>query len=503
MKSLNIEKLVSDILVSKKHANNIVQLISLISLEHNSSDIENAALACVRVFTKISSDKDLSFGSQSNKLEKMSTEQEYRNWIKERFSDTYSSMINCLTPETAPVLLKSAVELLSIKGYNINTPPVERYMFPEKELLSLIKTFTCSQNELFQFLIPYMKFDDFRFFVLKAIARILSESEINTACLKTVIKFLDSVALYMPKDKETLKNSLAFQQHKEEFELLIQNDHLAPFIVFQQCKQFTAAWLQVLKFPLPKRLHKEVLINLHKNLIPNFSQPRLLADFLTKSYQHGGGVALLALQGLFVLMLEHNLEYPEFYKNLYGMLHPRIFEAKYRARFFHHLELFLSTTYIPAYMVAAFVKKMSRLCLLAPPPCTKSMIFLIKNLLLKHPSICELVNYPISQNKEKIKSDPFQESEEDPAKCNATKSSLWEIAAFSHHYNPDIAKLANTKCLGQEKDVSELLEMDFYDMLHKDSFLCNTHPNYTMNHVHPTHLMGGYEDSVLEFWKID
>lgn len=42
----------------------------------------------------------------------------------------------------------------------------------------------------------------------------------------------------------------------------------------------------------------------------------------------------MALSGLFILMTQHGLEYPNFYDKLYALLEPTIFIAKHRAKFF-------------------------------------------------------------------------------------------------------------------------------------------------------------------------
>lgn len=58
------------------------------------------------------------------------------------------------------------------------------------------------------------------------------------------------------------------------------------------------------------------------------------SDFLTKSYDIGGVISVMALSSLFILMTQHGLEYPNFYEKLYALLVPAVFLAKYRARFF-------------------------------------------------------------------------------------------------------------------------------------------------------------------------
>lgn len=60
----------------------------------------------------------------------------------------------------------------------------------------------------------------------------------------------------------------------------------------------------------------------------------MCSDFLTKSYDVGGVVSVMALNSLYVLMTQYGLEYPNFYVKLYALLVPSIFMAKHRARFF-------------------------------------------------------------------------------------------------------------------------------------------------------------------------
>ena len=103
--------------------------------------------------------------------------------------------------------------------------------------------------------------------------------------------------------------------------------------------------------------------------MPHLEKPLLLTDFLMESYavgkliniiesmylkiisKHlifscisGGSVSILALNGVFLLMQNHNLEYPDFYKKLYALLEPSVLFVKYRPRFFYLLDLFMTST---------------------------------------------------------------------------------------------------------------------------------------------------------------
>jgi len=57
--------------------------------------------------------------------------------------------------------------------------------------------------------------------------------------------------------------------------------------------------------------------------------------FITLYILEGGAVSLMALNGLFILMTQHSLEYPDFYTKLYSIMSTEIFSVKYMARFFH------------------------------------------------------------------------------------------------------------------------------------------------------------------------
>ncbi|XP_022878064.1 nucleolar complex protein 4 homolog [Olea europaea var. sylvestris] len=75
----------------------------------------------------------------------------------------------------------------------------------------------------------------------------------------------------------------------------------------------------------------------------------------------------MALSSLYVLMTKHGLEYPNFYDKLYAPLEPSIFMSKHRAKFFQLLDSCLKSPLLPAYLAAAFCKKLSRLALCVPP----------------------------------------------------------------------------------------------------------------------------------------
>lgn len=94
---------------------------------------------------------------------------------------------------------------------------------------------------------------------------------------------------------------------------------------------------------VPQDTYKKVLAKIHSSVIPHMSEPVLLADFLTHSLDKGGLVGMLALNGLFLLVTRHGLEYPGFYQRLYGLITAEAFVAKHRAQFFQLADIFLAS----------------------------------------------------------------------------------------------------------------------------------------------------------------
>ncbi|KAJ2670563.1 Maturation and nuclear export of 40S ribosomal subunits interacting protein [Coemansia spiralis] len=213
-------------------------------------------------------------------------------------------------------------------------------------------------------------------------------------------------------------------------------------------KAFSEAWLALLRLPLTPDIYKQVLLTMHKRIIPHMADPKSLMDFLSNSYDSGGPTSLLALNGLFTLITEYNLNYPQFYEKLYALLDRNLFHVKFRARFFRLLEVFLESSHLPAYLIAAFAKRISRLALSAPPSGAVIAIPMVYNLLKAHPSCMVLIHRipgydPESGEKIAENVDPYMPTESDPAKCMALHSSLWELETLQHHYYPNIATLAS------------------------------------------------------------
>jgi len=208
---------------------------------------------------------------------------------------------------------------------------------------------------------------------------------------------------------------------------------------------FTRAWLSLL--PLltvassdsGKALAIRALNVMHRGVLPHLTRAVLVMDWVGSCVDYGGMVGLLGLNALFHLMREYNLDYPQFYARLYAFLDRDVLHLRHRARFFRLTELFLSSTHLPATLLASFVKRLARLSLSAPPAAIIMIIPFTYNILKRHPSLMLMIHriedVPLEER------DPFDMNEPNPTLTQALDSSLWELYSHKRHYHSAIATL--------------------------------------------------------------
>ncbi|KAJ3338139.1 Nucleolar complex protein 4 [Gonapodya sp. JEL0774] len=245
-------------------------------------------------------------------------------------------------------------------------------------------------------------------------------------------------------------------------------------------RAFSDAWLALLRVPLDDATLEEALVVVHRRIVPHMTGPARLMDFLTAAYDSGGVLSILALNGVFALVQHHNLDYPNFYPKLYRLLDEDLMRVKYLSRFLRLLDLFLSSSHLPAYLVAAFAKRLSRLLLHAPPAACIAVLPLIHNLLKRHPACLVLIHRSDAQIADWRTQlvakggtgtgypDPYDHTEQDPAKCNALMSSLWEVKTMRNHYLPAVKGLARAfeDRMGREEfTLEEFLDEDYVTLL--------------------------------------
>lgn len=204
---------------------------------------------------------------------------------------------------------------------------------------------------------------------------------------------------------------------------------------------YSAAWLELLKRELDESTLRKVLRVMPEAILPFVTQPLTLLDFLTTAYKRGGILAALSLKSVFYMMTHHNLDVPDFYAKLYAIIAPEVLSSKHRDEFAIVTEQFLMSNYLPSATVASFVKRISRISLVAPPAALLVLMPLAYNLLYRHQQV-RVILERVKQPSYLTCADPFVDTEPDPLRTHAIDSFLWEFDLLADHYAPMVSNLA-------------------------------------------------------------
>ncbi|KMT01562.1 hypothetical protein BVRB_9g215620 [Beta vulgaris subsp. vulgaris] len=500
----DLKTLGHQLLSSRAHVNNLPILLTYISPTSPPSYIVESLISLQSFFSPIISTLPPSSSlSSSNGAATVASDPEvvYRTWLRSKFDELVKSLIVlAVSPQceetVREVVLDTLMEFVKLGNGG------KFFSALYHKLIQAIVNSSLDVEYLLESLAStYFKYIDVRYFTFITVEKlcktlesnnssgdksVIEEGDDSKASLECSIRKIHFILSRIPPlgnvDKDAaiemwsagfLSKECGLQEQPEHIkgkdtqkqaEISTRND-VSLVIVSKKMKlKFTKAWMSFLRLPLPLEVYKEVLINLHQAVIPSLSNPVMLCDFLTRSYDIGGVVSVMALSGLFVLMTKYGLEYPNFYEKLYALLIPSIFMAKHRAKFLELLDSCLKSPLLPAYLAAAFTKKLSRLSLGVPPSGALVIIALVHNLLRRHPSINCLVHQEIAEQtdqddtksgqesvssdgntgvdmtREKQGVDLFNDEESDPMKSNAMRSSLWEIDTLRHHYCPPVSR---------------------------------------------------------------
>ena len=148
------------------------------------------------------------------------------------------------------------------------------------------------------------------------------EADLETDCAKDIVngeKHKEDVA-----DKSTKRKFSAIDGNIEQPQHKLQS-------IQSHRVEFSSCWIALLRHKLPSEMYRSILSALADQVMPHLVNPLLLSDFLSDLYNVGGVTSLLALNSLFILMQEYNLDCPDFYLKLYNLLEdPTLLSVKQR-----------------------------------------------------------------------------------------------------------------------------------------------------------------------------
>ncbi|XP_029082807.1 nucleolar complex protein 4 homolog isoform X2 [Monodon monoceros] len=467
-------RLVEAVLADRGKANAVFDILAVLQSE-DQEEVHEAVRACSRLFGALLARGELFVGQLPSEEMVMAgsrgATRKYKVWMRHRYHSCCNRLGELLARSSFRIkelALSTLMKFVQLEGeHPLEKPKWEgNYLFPYQLFKSVVGGLLSPEEDrsllLCQFR-EYLEHDDIRYHTMQAAADAVARAadgrpEVPLAFWNNTFMLLSSVSL--PRQESVPSNF--YVKHVEL------SDKWKVVHLREHRKAFQQMWLGFLKHQLPLRICKKVLVIMHDSILPHLAQPSLMIDFLARACDVGGAISLLALNGLFILIHKHNLEYPDFYRKLYGLLDPSVFHVKYRARFFHLADLFLSSSHLPAYLVAAFTKRLARLALTAPPEALLTVLPFICNLLRRHPACRVLVHRPRGPE---LDADPYDPREEDPARSRALESSLWELQALQQHYHPEVSKAAsaiNQALSEAEVSIAPLLELTAFQIFEQD-----------------------------------
>ncbi|RXG73493.1 Nucleolar complex protein 4-like protein A [Armadillidium vulgare] len=476
-----------------KNANIIVDLLK--QLESADIKVIRKTLVIIhKIFCHLIKDGNIKDNGSSKRIRK-SPKVEYENWLLERYKDLHKQLL---------VIAVDSKEVI----YHVNKEKVENLFFPLELLKNMYSKFLLSGMTCRHLLIKLKEYicsvQTFLFASLYVLTDIIPVNAKDSPpyFLQNVIDLLELIEL--PKeDIKPLNEPLLFSDDKKGDESVdkdksLTNEPKFEFPLAKGKKYFNSIWEAVLKMNFSFDVYKRCLIILPEKVMMHLDNPVRLTDFFMSAYVQGGIVSILAMHGVFVLITEYNLDYPDFYGKVYALLQPSIFQAKYKNRFFKLINKFFMSPYLPEYIVAAFIKKISRLLLTAPSTCLPFVMKFVVNLMLRFPSLKRLIN---NHNIISIENDPYLPDETNLFKCRAGESSLWEIATIKQHPLYGIAKETNfldRNLPDYEHDISKCINDSYYDSHSRASKIRSDRVSTTF---HKPDSLLKYSEGSMDFWE--
>jgi hypothetical protein len=201
---------------------------------------------------------------------------------------------------------------------------------------------------------------------------------------------------------------------------------------------YEKAWLKHLYRGIPQNMVVQVLRKLTNESMDCFTDSDLVGDFLTSFIEKSEtNYGIFALKGIAKLMFEKNFSYPNFYESLYTKFPAIVTFPSFEAiEFLADFDMYMSSSHVPAYIIAAFAKRVSRTCLVAHAELLELLLQTLRNMFINHQVVKQMLHREDIENLEK---DPYIEDVHFK-ECHAMESSLWEVGAIFRHWNQDVTK---------------------------------------------------------------
>lgn len=156
---------------------------------------------------------------------------------------------------------------------------------------------------------------------------------------------------------------------------------------------------------------------------------------------------MLALDSIFLLMTQHDLDYPKFFDSLLSLITPAVMQARYRARLFRIIDMCLRSTHLSTALVARFIKRLCRTVLFCPPAAGIFALTMSQKLIERNAECKALIKQSPPYEAEVLQCarrpiEALPDCVDDSDSQPALGTSLWEVQGLAHHYYAAVASLA-------------------------------------------------------------
>ncbi|CAK9438342.1 uncharacterized protein LODBEIA_P25660 [Lodderomyces beijingensis] len=449
-----VEKLSEEIQKESKY-NNIVTLLDQLSkvgrslVDSQDPSLEtlgrSVALALFKTFQVLFKDGKL----QPSAKKQDENERIVAKWLLDKYR-VFKTTIGEILKSSLPHGKSLQLDLfdINLKLVRVEAENSKERQFPIGTYRLLLETLLDNENGtvlpdglssnflVLEYATVFEKYWDLEFYFFNALGEALEQWKQSLSPQRLAIILSNYITI--------IRNGLLYAKEDLEKQPTWITSTRLPSSLYKQTQfkaQFQKCILTIFSYPLLVSQYKAILLILHKKIIPYMSQPQSLMDFLTDSYdiQDDLVIPILALNSLYELIKDYNIEYPDFYTKLYSLLRPELLYTRYRSRFFRLCDLFLTSTHLSANLVASFIKKLARLSLTSSVSGVVIIIPFIYNLLKRHPTCMLMIH---NTNRAEKYQDPFNNLETNPMNTQAINSSLWELETLMSHYHPNVATLA-------------------------------------------------------------
>ncbi|RPA97921.1 CBF-domain-containing protein [Choiromyces venosus 120613-1] len=475
-----IEGLEKEIVASPRGYNHIVKILEYLKSPEKTT-ISAAVTSLCRAFIKL-----MAKGELSKRKKATDAEVQILEWLRGQYKTFVGELCELLNYNDGGIqeeVLWLLMRLVKAESEYL-TPPGEEAYFPHKLFQRVVEVLLYAENledyVRIQFVEKYLDvYDDIRYSFFAAI-KLLTQTALKTPSTlpqftKTTITLILSLRNLPTSTTPPFESFFAITPPTTTST----TNPRTILTLAPHRKLLQTTILHLLRLPTIPPHTSSILQNI-TTLAPAFPNPETLMDFLTDTYSTGGPTALLALSGLFYLIKTKNLDYPNFYQNLYALVDRNLLHLKYRSRFFRLLEEFLGSKYLPAALIASFIKRLARLALSAPPAAIVVIVPFVYNLLKAHSACWFMVHREgtleeLDEWRKEGVIDPFDPEEEDPLKTGALDSCLWELETLRGHWQPNVATLA--RILGEQFTKASYGLEDFLDHSYGSMFAAEIKKN--------------------------